>query len=559
MLLRHFPLCIFSLLGPPADLIPLRVPNLAATGADGRCNVRVIPIPEKQWCCVPLFGREGYKPCFRGWNTTHAACCSGVLYAMSWWQDMNERLTRLSAHEELPRILNYYLPPDYLYDVGRELLQYEDDVPFSHLGRLSLYSIWLEGEYIAGRSRPLHWNELRQALLTLNWEEAVSMPQWNTFMALARLQRVVLLKHGSNKSTPLEPKCLTLASDVREVLVSIEGLDGVRRAGELYSVWLQYCSGQSDTVLYNFPYEGVFSALDRATLPRVVRQLCKCKGPAVELCKCFVEKAFKEGNVEGYDEPWDADFLMALPQTRETAAQIARNVGPFVLKACWQAIWELYLTPAVHRAAVFVEVGAHFGDAALAAAALFERANRSLRVIAYEPQREAFEFMQASIELNGFANITAHRKALVSHEQYHRSPSVEFGMYEESSVHGTLLGSSPFSNDRPIGEEVPASTLDLELGDQDFPIDLLVVHTNGAELHVLKGATQLLRSGRISTVKFRFYGKAQFVESTRVFRDVDKLNELDRLLRDAGCQDVWHEKDITNADEFGVIARHCST
>ncbi|KAF4712897.1 hypothetical protein FOZ63_032753, partial [Perkinsus olseni] len=275
MLSRHFPLCIFSLLGPPADLIPLRVPNLAATGADGQCNVRVIPIPEKQWCCVPLFGREGYKPCFRGWNTTHAACCSGVLYAMSWWQDMNERLTRLSAHEELPRILNYYLPPDYLYDAGRELLQYEDDVPFSHLGRLTLYSIWLEGEYIAGRSRPWHWNELRQTLLTLNWEEAVSMPQWNTFMALARLQRVVLLKHGSNKSTPLEPKCLSLASDVREVLVVIEGLDGVRRAGEMYSVWLQYCSGRSDTVLYNFPYEGVFSALDRATLPRVVRQLCK--------------------------------------------------------------------------------------------------------------------------------------------------------------------------------------------------------------------------------------------------------------------------------------------
>ncbi|KAF4713086.1 hypothetical protein FOZ63_003043 [Perkinsus olseni] len=101
----------------------------------------------------------------------YAACCSGVLYAMSWWQDMNERLTRLSAHEELPRILNYYLPPDYLCDVGRELLRYEDDVPFSHLGRLTLYSIWLEGEYIAGGSRSLHWNELRQVL---RW----STPLW---------------------------------------------------------------------------------------------------------------------------------------------------------------------------------------------------------------------------------------------------------------------------------------------------------------------------------------------------------------------------------------------
>ncbi len=177
------------------------------------------------------------------------------------------------------------------------------------------------------------------------------------------------------------------------------------------------------------------------------------------------------------------------------AADKVRSGQPFVLEIARRKIVEIsdQLNP------VFVEVGAHNGDAAIFAAAAFEKNQISdYKIYAFEPQPEAAELFRRSVLENRFrGEISVGQVALVS--DFFTEKTVRIGRYRGSSCHGAMEQRGPFNalmGDFEEFDEALVSTLDMEISqiDQLAKIDLLIIHTNGGELEVLYGARETFSS-----------------------------------------------------------------
>jgi len=131
----------------------------------------------------------------------------------------------------------------------------------------------------------------------------------------------------------------------------------------------------------------------------------------------------------------------------------------------------------------FVDVGANKGYFSLLAAKLI---GTDGRVLAFEPEPTNCKWIIKSIKKNGYRNITLYDIALSDQNR-----QVELFLGEKSSWH-TIVKGQKFRDRGVIN--VRARTLDSVLEDVDFndPIDVMKIDVEGAELQVLKGASDIL-------------------------------------------------------------------
>lgn len=132
----------------------------------------------------------------------------------------------------------------------------------------------------------------------------------------------------------------------------------------------------------------------------------------------------------------------------------------------------------------FVDVGGNKGDFALLAAKL---AGENGNVVCVEPEPTNLGWIRRSIELNGYKNIHLCNLALSDHDG-------ECTLYlgTKSGFH-TLLSGAP---DRDKGSvTVKTRTLDNLLRELEVrAVNVLKIDVEGAELQVLKGATETIRA-----------------------------------------------------------------
>ncbi len=140
----------------------------------------------------------------------------------------------------------------------------------------------------------------------------------------------------------------------------------------------------------------------------------------------------------------------------------------------------------VHRGMTIVDCGAHVGYYSLLAARLVEGQGR---VYAFEPTPESYSVLVKNIELNGYDNVVAVRKAVAEKAGIR-------ALYESkrrtgtNSLYGTRISSGP-----PL--TVEAITLDEFLESEGWPyVHLIKMDIEGAELAALDGAQVLLRRQR---------------------------------------------------------------
>jgi len=130
-----------------------------------------------------------------------------------------------------------------------------------------------------------------------------------------------------------------------------------------------------------------------------------------------------------------------------------------------------------------VDVGAHGGYFSLIAA---NRVGAAGKVYAFEPYPASFEELQKNIELNGYKNIHAVRKAVSDRTGFHKLLVNPKG----SDRHSLYAGESTWERNSP---EVETTSLDDFLGTCNWPrVDLIKMDIEGAEPAALAGMKQTL-------------------------------------------------------------------
>lgn len=157
--------------------------------------------------------------------------------------------------------------------------------------------------------------------------------------------------------------------------------------------------------------------------------------------------------------------------------------------------------------------------------------NRNARVYAFEPHPATYQ--RLLLRSSGSKNLTAINAACGSaFGQLTLYDYAESEGSEHASLHaGVIEGIHKGLSGQHV---VDVICLDAFAADHDISsIDLLKIDTEGHELEVLKGATTLLREGRIGAIHFEF--NEMNVVSRTFFKDfVDLLPnyKLYRMLRD---------------------------
>ena len=140
-----------------------------------------------------------------------------------------------------------------------------------------------------------------------------------------------------------------------------------------------------------------------------------------------------------------------------------------------------------------IDVGANIGD--WTEAFLSYPTNESARVLAFEPQLRCVQHLRDRF---GSATNVEIVQAAVG------DAIGELTFFENvNSEHSSLV---PFETDEcETAQSVPVTTLDKEVESRQWQrIDLLKVDTEGYDMHVLEGASQLLRGRRIGCIQFEY-------------------------------------------------------
>lgn len=140
-----------------------------------------------------------------------------------------------------------------------------------------------------------------------------------------------------------------------------------------------------------------------------------------------------------------------------------------------------------------IDVGANIGYYSL----LFARAvGATGRVYAFEPDPTNFAILRQNIDINGYQNITAVRKAAWSSDATLR-------LYLSAQNRGDHQAYAS-GEDRPT-VEIEAIRLDSFFSTVDRPIDWIKMDIQGAEYHALQGMTQILRRSPCVTLVTEFW------------------------------------------------------
>lgn len=159
--------------------------------------------------------------------------------------------------------------------------------------------------------------------------------------------------------------------------------------------------------------------------------------------------------------------------------------------------WEPHIREAIERAAqpgaIAIDAGAYIGVHTLTMARWFDT------VHAFEPQRGIYQMLCGNLALNCCMNVITHNAALYDRtgwvrlapqERQETAAPIHNGLPDYAHIDNAAALSFDFD---PDGGEVPAITIDgMELEN----VALIKVDAQGADLRVLRGATDTIRRSR---------------------------------------------------------------
>jgi len=136
----------------------------------------------------------------------------------------------------------------------------------------------------------------------------------------------------------------------------------------------------------------------------------------------------------------------------------------------------------------FVDVGANIGWFTVLAASMVKGQGS---VVAFEPSTSIHEQLRANVELNGLTNVTLERVALSNQN----GVAVLSGISQENAGTGTILASTK------VGEKVSVACFDDYHASHSLGrIQVMKIDVEGAEMMVLEGAKDALRTGQIENI-----------------------------------------------------------
>lgn len=180
-----------------------------------------------------------------------------------------------------------------------------------------------------------------------------------------------------------------------------------------------------------------------------------------------------------------------------------RMIDSFRRKALYDEGRSNFLFNVLRAGDIVIDVGAHIGYFSLLASAFV---GKSGVVSAFEPEHTNFVQLQANVALNRATNMQVYELAL-------GAAAKEVPFYVNLSGNdGAHSLASPDSRGRQTAyrtDTVQLATLDSVVGELGtLQIRLLKVAAAGAEADVLRGATNLLRNGKIDWVVSQFDSRA---------------------------------------------------
>lgn len=130
---------------------------------------------------------------------------------------------------------------------------------------------------------------------------------------------------------------------------------------------------------------------------------------------------------------------------------------------------------------IFIDIGANVGYYSLKFSSII---GKDGKIIAIEPDPDTFDILNKNYQLNNFQNIESLNLAISEKDGF-------LNLFRNEKHSGTSSLFSNSNNDDSI--KIPTKTLDNLLENRFNKIDLIKIDTEGSELSILKGATNILK------------------------------------------------------------------
>ena len=200
----------------------------------------------------------------------------------------------------------------------------------------------------------------------------------------------------------------------------------------------------------------------------------------ISLCQAYDHSIFLKDNGKNFIRKRVNDEVYKFAPS---LAVFADTYEPHIL--LWLREW-------LHQGDIFWDIGANIGLTSLPAARII---SKSGKIVAVEPSPGNVALLKRHITLNENENIVTIIEAAVCDQD---GGTITFSLIDDGlSPCNSLMFSESVNGDAPkISKEitVPAISLDGLLAKQGQSPNLVKIDVEGAELKVLKGATQLLSS-----------------------------------------------------------------
>jgi len=170
-----------------------------------------------------------------------------------------------------------------------------------------------------------------------------------------------------------------------------------------------------------------------------------------------------------------------------------RTFQAYILAGGWEALTTEMFKKVVKEGDVVVDLGANIGYYTLLAARLVGRRGK---VYAFEPEPTNYSLLLKNIELNGYDNVVATQKAVSDAGGKVRL----FVDNEDTGAHSIY---QPEEEKEFV--EVEAVTLDDFFKDKDYPINVIKMDVEGAEMAALSGMDKLIRENKNLKMFVEFY------------------------------------------------------
>ncbi|MDD5428145.1 MAG: FkbM family methyltransferase [Candidatus Omnitrophica bacterium] len=161
----------------------------------------------------------------------------------------------------------------------------------------------------------------------------------------------------------------------------------------------------------------------------------------------------------------------------------------------------------IRRGGIIIDCGAYIGEFTLYAA---KAVGENGKVIAFEPDPDAYEKLSANISLNNLKNVILIKKGVWS-----KTDKMKF-------VGGTQSGNlfADKLNDNTISYEVIVTSLDDELGDLGIiKVDFIKMDIEGAEIEALKGARKILAENNTHLAIASYHS----INGQKTYMEIEKI------------------------------------